>query len=45
MTVYSAQELKDRFSSVGFRQVRVFGDLRGSEYDPSSERLVAVAVK
>jgi len=45
LTVYSAQELKDRLSSVGFRQVRVFGDLRGGQYDPGSERLVAVAVK
>jgi SAM-dependent methyltransferase len=45
LTVYSAQELKDRISSVGFRQVRVFGDLRGSEYGPGLERLVVVAVR
>ena len=45
LTVYSAQELKDRLLSVGFRQVRVFGDLRGGEYGRDAERLIVVAVK
>jgi SAM-dependent methyltransferase len=45
ITVYSAQELKDRLLSVGFRQVRVFGDLRGGEYGRDAERLIVVAVK
>jgi len=41
-TIYSGQELKDRFLQAGFHDVRVYGDLDGSEYGPGAERLVAV---
>ena len=44
-TVYSARELKDRLLSCGFREVRVFGDLRGSTYDLYAPDLVVVARK
>lgn len=44
-TLYSAQELKDRASVAGFRDVRVYGDLEGHGYGPGSERLVVVATR
>jgi hypothetical protein len=44
-TIYSAQELKDRFHQIGFRQVTVYGDLDGNEYGPQALRLIAVARK
>ena len=44
-TIYSGRELKDRLLSSGFRQVQLFGDLAGSPYGLSAERLVAVAIK
>ena len=44
-TVYSGQELKDRLLDAGFREVRLFGGLDGSEYGSSARRLVAVALK
>ena len=44
-TVYSARELKDRLLNCGFREVRVFGDLRGSTYDLYAAGLVVMARK
>ncbi|MFQ5924306.1 MAG: class I SAM-dependent methyltransferase [Anaerolineales bacterium] len=44
-TVYSAQELKDRFADVGFGRVEVYGDLEGAEYGPAATRLIATARK
>ncbi|MBW2092864.1 MAG: class I SAM-dependent methyltransferase [Deltaproteobacteria bacterium] len=44
-TLYSGQELKDRLKQAGFQQVRLFGDLEGSEYGLEARRLVAVAWK
>lgn len=31
-TIYSGQELKDRLYQVGFKSVKLFGDLDGNEY-------------
>jgi SAM-dependent methyltransferase len=45
LRMYSARELEDALARTGFRYVRVFGDLRGGEYAPNAERLIAVAVK
>jgi SAM-dependent methyltransferase len=45
LRMYSARELEDSLSAAGFRYVRIFGDLRGGEYGPGAERLIAVAVK
>lgn len=45
LRMYSARELTDALDRVGFRYTRVFGDLRGGEYGPGAERLIAVAVK
>ena len=45
LRMYSARELEDALLAVGFRYVRIFGDLRGSEYGPGAERLIAVAMK
>jgi SAM-dependent methyltransferase len=44
-TIYSAQELIDRLSSVGFADIRTFGDLSGGDYGPGAQRLIVVAVK
>lgn len=44
-TIYSGQELKDRLDSVGFADIKLYGDLAGSEYGPDSNRLIAVARK
>ncbi len=44
-TVYSGTELRDRLEQAGFDQVRLLGDLEGTEYGYGSERLVGVAVK
>ncbi|MFH1842297.1 MAG: class I SAM-dependent methyltransferase [bacterium] len=43
--VYSGAELKDRLIAAGFRDVRLYGDLEGTEYGYGSDRLVAVAHK
>lgn len=44
-TIYSGRELKDRLLSSGFKQVQLFGDLAGSPYGLSAERLVTVGRK
>lgn len=41
--LYSGQEMRDRMEAVGFRDVRLFGDLEGADYELDSERLIAVA--
>jgi SAM-dependent methyltransferase len=41
-TLYSGQELRDRMEHIGFRDVRLYGDLDGAEYDQSARRLIAV---
>ena len=41
-TLYSAQELKDRLATAGFRDVVAFGDLDGTAYGRGAERLVVV---
>lgn len=45
LTLYSGQELKDGLYAVGFRRVRLCGDLEGNAYGPQAQRLVAVAWK
>ena len=44
-TIYSGQELKDRLYQVGFKRVKLFGDLEGNEYGVNARRLVAAAWK
>ena len=44
-TIYSGQELKDRLYQVGFKRVKLFGDLDGNEYGVNARRLVAAAWK
>ena len=44
-TIYSGQELKDRLYQVGFKRVKLFGDLCGNEYGTKAQRLVAAAWK
>jgi len=44
-TIYSGQELKDRLYQVGFKRVKLFGDLDGHEYGVNARRLVAAAWK
>ena len=44
-TIYSGQELKDRLYQVGFKRVKLFGDLDGNEYGAKAQRLVAAAWK
>jgi SAM-dependent methyltransferase len=43
--IYSGQELKDRLEQVGFRNVRLAGDLRGNDYGVNATRLLVVAWK
>src|SRR5262245_31386656 len=45
VTLYSGQELRDRLESVGFSDVKLYGNLRGDEYGFDAERLIAVARK
>jgi len=45
LTLYSAQELRDRMEKVGFTQVKVYGNLDGDEYGPDTRRLIAVGTK
>jgi len=44
-TIYSGQELRDRMTQVGFKDVRLYGNLDGDEYGPNALRLIAVARK
>ena len=44
-TVYSGRELRDRMEQSGFSEVKLYGSLKGDEYGPSAERLVAVGRK
>ncbi len=41
-TIYSGQELRDRMESVGFADVRLYGNLDGDEYGRDAQRLIAV---
>jgi SAM-dependent methyltransferase len=43
--LYSASELSDLLSQVGFGEVKIHGDLAGAPYDHTAKRLVAVARK
>ncbi len=45
MRIYSGTELADRLTQVGFRSVRLLGDLEGGELTYGAKRLIAVAVK
>lgn len=45
VTVYSGQELRDRMEQVGFRDVRLYGDLSGAPYGRGARRLIAVGRK
>jgi 2-polyprenyl-3-methyl-5-hydroxy-6-metoxy-1,4-benzoquinol methylase len=45
VTLYSGQELRDRLESVGFSDVKLYGDLSGGEYGFNAERLIAVGRK
>lgn len=45
MTLYSGQELRDRLESVGFSDVKLYGNLSGGEYGLNAERLIAVGRK
>lgn len=44
-SVYSGQELRDRMEKTGFVDVRLYGDLDGSEYGTDARRLVIVGRK
>jgi SAM-dependent methyltransferase len=43
--LYSARELSELLIACGFHNVRVFGDLGGSDYDQNAKRLVISAQK
>ncbi len=44
-TIYSAQELSDRLTEAGFKQIKVYGSLNGDEYDLNAQRLIVVGRK
>jgi len=41
-TIYSGRELRDLMSRAGFVDIRLFGSLMGTPYDPQARRLIAV---
>lgn len=44
-TVYSGQELKDRFAAAGFADVKLYGSMDGAAYDRQADRLIAIGRK
>ena len=44
-TIYSGQEIRDRMEQVGFIGVKLYGNLDGDGYGPSSHRLIVVGRK
>lgn len=44
-TLYSGQELNDRFTAAGFLDVKLYGSIDGTPYDRQAERLIAVGRK
>ena len=40
-TVYSGQELKNRFTAAGFADVKLYGSMDSAPYDREAERLIA----
>ena len=44
-TIYSGQELKDRFTAAGFRDIELYGNLDGSPYSRNADRLLAIGRK
>ncbi len=44
-TVYSGQELKDRFTAAGFADVKLYGSIDGAPYGPEADRLIVVGRK
>jgi SAM-dependent methyltransferase len=44
-TIYSGQELKALLAQVGFRGIKLYGNLAGEPYGPDAARLIAVARK
>lgn len=45
LRIYSAAELKSLYRAAGFSNIKVYGSLKGNEYDEKAERLVIVADK
>jgi hypothetical protein len=44
-TIYSGQELRDRLQQVGFRDISLYGNLDGDDYNLGAKRLIAVVRK
>jgi SAM-dependent methyltransferase len=44
-SVYSGLELRDRLERAGFIDVKLHGNLRGDDYGPNAERLIAIGRK
>lgn len=44
-TIYSGQEIKERLLQVGFKKVKLYGNVYGDEYGPDATRLVVLAWK
>jgi SAM-dependent methyltransferase len=45
LRLYSARELADVLTKVGFSRTEVYGDLDGAPYDHAAQRLIAVATR
>lgn len=43
--VYSAQELQDSLFKAGFKEVEIYGSMKGDDYDMDAMRLVLIAKK
>jgi SAM-dependent methyltransferase len=44
-TIYSGQEFKDRLELAGFKNIKLYGNLKGDDYNANAQRLIAVARK
>jgi SAM-dependent methyltransferase len=44
-TIYTAQEMIDRLAHVGFKSIKIAGDLKGSKYDVDSNMMIVIAKK
>jgi SAM-dependent methyltransferase len=44
-TVYSSEELKRMLKDIGFKEIKLFGNFKGDEYNNNAQRLILSAVK
>jgi SAM-dependent methyltransferase len=45
LNLYSGHELREKLQGVGFRDIKLYGNMEGDPYGPSAKRLIAVGRK